>query len=76
MSHPTDMLAPYVDGTLEPTDRSAVDAHLRSCERCRREVAAATAARRAVLSMPTPKGRALQRLVGWRLCRRIQSLRA
>ncbi|HET8786627.1 MAG TPA: zf-HC2 domain-containing protein, partial [Candidatus Limnocylindrales bacterium] len=56
MSHPTDMLAPYVDGTLEPTDRSAVDAHLRSCERCRREVAAATAARRAVLSMPTPKG--------------------
>ncbi len=55
MSHPTDMLAPYVDGSLEPSDRSAVDAHLRSCERCRREVAAASAARRAVLSMPTPE---------------------
>jgi anti-sigma factor RsiW len=50
------MLAPYVDGSLEPSDRSAVDAHLRTCARCRYEVAAASAARRTVLSMPTPQG--------------------
>jgi anti-sigma factor RsiW len=50
------MLAPYVDGSLEPSDRSAVDAHLRTCAPCRHEVAAASAARRTVLSMPTPQG--------------------
>lgn len=55
MSHPVDLLAPFVDRTLEPSERAVVDAHLRSCARCRREVAAAGAARRALRGMPTPQ---------------------
>jgi hypothetical protein len=55
MSHPVDLLAPYVDGTLEPSEREVLDAHLRSCARCRNEVAAANAARHALREMPTPQ---------------------
>ena len=52
MTHPLEHLAPYVDGALAPGDRDAVDQHLRSCARCRGEVAADRAAREALRSMP------------------------
>lgn len=52
MTHPLEQLAPYVDGALDQQERAVVDAHLRSCERCRREVATATRARAAILAIP------------------------
>ena len=52
MTHPEDRLADYVDGTLDPRDRTVVDAHLATCRRCREEVAASTAARTALASLP------------------------
>jgi hypothetical protein len=59
MTHPEELLAGYVDGTLLPPERVAVDTHLSSCDRCRREVALAAAARRAVgalADVPAPAG--------------------
>jgi len=56
VSHPIDLLAPYVDGSLEPSELEVIDAHLRSCARCRNEVAAAGAARQALREMPTRQG--------------------
>ena len=44
MTHPEELLAGYVDGTSSSQDRAVVDAHLPTCERCRREVAEARAA--------------------------------
>jgi hypothetical protein len=38
MSHPGPLLADYVDGTLDPSARAEVDAHLRGCATCRAEV--------------------------------------
>jgi hypothetical protein len=38
MSHPGPLLADYVDGTLDPSTRAEVDAHLRGCATCRAEV--------------------------------------
>jgi hypothetical protein len=52
MTHPEDLLAEYVDGTLGPDDRAGVDAHLSGCASCRAEVAAAQTAREAVASLP------------------------
>jgi hypothetical protein len=52
VTHPLEHLAPYVDGALGTPERAAVDEHLRSCARCRGEVAAAGAAREAMRSMP------------------------
>jgi Putative zinc-finger len=52
VTHPLEHLAPYVDGSLGPSERPAVDEHLRSCARCRGEVEAAGAAREALRSMP------------------------
>ena len=52
MSHPTEHLADYVDGTLSPELRADVDAHLPSCDACRGEVARATAARDALRRLP------------------------
>jgi Putative zinc-finger len=54
VTHPHDLLAAYVDASLEATERAHVEEHLRSCERCRREVAAALAARGALRSLPVP----------------------
>ena len=54
MTHPLEHLAPYVDGTLAPSERAAVDEHLRSCARCRGEVTAARAAREMLRSLPAP----------------------
>jgi hypothetical protein len=52
MSHPLELLAPYVDGTLSSADRDAVGAHLRDCATCRREVAVARSARAALRALP------------------------
>jgi anti-sigma factor RsiW len=38
MSHPGPLLADYVDGSLDPSTRAEVDAHLRGCATCRAEV--------------------------------------
>jgi hypothetical protein len=57
MTHPEDLLADYVDGALTPPDRRDVDAHLASCDRCRREVTLARDARAALSNLapaPTP----------------------
>jgi anti-sigma factor RsiW len=52
MTHPEDLLAGYVDGVLSPAERAAVDTHLSGCDRCRHEVALATAARGALAALP------------------------
>ena len=52
MTHPEELLAGYVDGTLSSEDRAVVDAHLSSCERCRREVAQARVAVAALGGLP------------------------
>jgi hypothetical protein len=59
MTHPEELLAGYVDGTLEPTERAVVDAHLTGCERCRDEVGLASGARMALAGLedaPVPYG--------------------
>src|SRR5947209_6846293 len=48
MNHPEELLAEYVDGSLQQDERAVVDAHLVGCERCRQEVALATRARAAL----------------------------
>ena len=54
MSHPGPLLADYVDGTLDPSIRAEVDAHLRSCATCRDEVALSRAGARAAESLGQP----------------------
>jgi predicted anti-sigma-YlaC factor YlaD len=59
MTHPEELLAGYVDGTLEPPERAVVDAHLAGCERCRDEVELASGARMALAALqdaPVPYG--------------------
>ncbi len=59
MTHPEELLAGYVDGTLEQSERAVVDAHLDGCERCRDEVQLASGARMALASLedaPVPYG--------------------
>jgi hypothetical protein len=59
MTHPEDLLADYVTGTLSQSDRHDVDVHLRSCDRCRRDIALAGAARTALSQLtaaPAPTG--------------------
>jgi putative zinc finger protein len=51
MSHPDALLAEYVDGALAEGERTAVERHLGSCERCRDEVALARAGRAALASV-------------------------
>jgi predicted anti-sigma-YlaC factor YlaD len=66
MTHPEELLAGHVDGTLPAVERAAVDSHLAECARCRQEVALAASARSALGSLaevPAPSGvaaRALQ----------------
>jgi len=38
MTHPEELLAGYLDGTLTPKERADADAHLAACELCREEV--------------------------------------
>jgi hypothetical protein len=51
-THPEELLAEYVDGTLAEQDRRAVEAHLAACERCRHEIAWAADARQALARLP------------------------
>ncbi len=59
MTHPEELLAGYVDGTLEDPERAVVDAHLRTCETCREELELARASVAALASLeevPVPFG--------------------
>jgi anti-sigma factor RsiW len=37
-NHPSDLLQDAIDGRLDPSQRAALDAHLATCDRCRREM--------------------------------------
>ncbi len=52
MTHPEELLAGYVDGTLSETERAAVDAHLATCATCREEVELAARAARLLADLP------------------------
>src|SRR6266540_1629452 len=52
MSHPEELLAAYVDGSLEEDERALVDGHLAGCETCRVEVGDARRARAALSGLP------------------------
>jgi anti-sigma factor RsiW len=57
MTHPEELLAGYVDGTLSQSERTIVDEHLAGCAVCRAEVAWATTARTrlgALAEQPAP----------------------
>ncbi|MFL5799273.1 MAG: anti-sigma factor family protein [Actinomycetota bacterium] len=51
-THPDELLAGLVDGTLTPAERAEVQSHLDACERCRGEVRMAESARRALGALP------------------------
>jgi hypothetical protein len=58
MTHPEELLAGYVDGTLSARDRAAVELHLAGCAKCSREIAMASSARsalRALDEVPAPE---------------------
>ncbi len=52
MTHPEDLLADHVSGSLAPADRAVVDAHLATCAACSAEVSLALAARSALRTLP------------------------
>jgi anti-sigma factor RsiW len=52
MNHPTSDLTDLVDGTLAPSTRAAVQAHVDDCPTCRAEVAIASAGRHALAALP------------------------
>ena len=59
MTHPEELLAGHVDGTLTPKERADVDVHLAACELCREEVelaARAVAALGELAEGPVPVG--------------------
>jgi anti-sigma factor RsiW len=59
MTHPDDLLADYVDGTLDERRRADVDAHMRGCARCRDEVRLAVGAKASLAELqdvPVPFG--------------------
>ena len=59
MSHPDDLLADYVDGTLAERERAVVDTHLDGCTRCSAEIRQAEAAKTALSELedvPVPFG--------------------
>jgi anti-sigma factor RsiW len=51
-SHPDELLAGLVDGTLTPAERAELQTHLEGCERCRAEVRQAESASRALRALP------------------------
>jgi hypothetical protein len=58
-THPQDLFADYVDGTLAAGERAVVDAHLSTCAACREEVELARRAVAALASLeevPVPFG--------------------
>lgn len=52
MTHPEELLAGYVDGTLSPSERDVVDAHLPGCDQCREELSLASAIVPSLASLP------------------------
>jgi hypothetical protein len=52
MTHPEELLADYVDGSLSDQDRALVETHLATCPRCRQETALAREAVSAIRSLP------------------------
>jgi hypothetical protein len=52
MSHPEELLAGYVDGSLAPAEREEVELHLRGCARCREDVTAAERSRNLLKELP------------------------
>jgi anti-sigma factor RsiW len=54
MKHPGPQLTDYLDGTLAPDARAAVEAHLTSCATCREEVRLASAGRQIATGLPEP----------------------
>jgi len=59
VSHPEDLLADYVDGTLAERERAVVDTHLDGCARCSAEIRQAEAAKTALSAIedvPVPFG--------------------
>lgn len=52
MTHPEELLAGYVDGTLTQHERAVVDAHLATCDVCREEVELAGRAVTALGALP------------------------
>jgi len=59
VSHPEDLLADYVDGTLAERERAVVDTHLDGCARCSAQIRQAEAARTALSELedvPVPFG--------------------
>ena len=51
-THPEELLAEYVEGTLADHDRRAVEAHLATCEACRDEAGLAGGARQMLQRLP------------------------
>jgi anti-sigma factor RsiW len=51
-THPDELLAGLVDGSLTPAETAEVKAHLDGCERCRSEIRLAESASRALRSLP------------------------
>ena len=54
MSHPGPLLADYIDGSLDPSTRAEVDAHLQTCATCRAEAALAAAGAHAAQGLDEP----------------------
>ncbi len=54
MTHPDDLLADYVDGTLDREERVAVEAHLTTCAQCRHDVDLAAVAAGALGQLVDP----------------------
>lgn len=54
MNHPGPLLTDYVDGTLDPSTRAELDAHLRTCATCRSELSLALAGASAAQRLGEP----------------------
>ena len=52
--HPRAQLSAYLDGALSPAERSAVDAHLASCDDCRARLAELRATAHVIAALPSP----------------------
>ena len=58
MTHPEELLAGYVDGTLSAQERAVVETHVAGCSKCSREIAMASSARSALSGLddvPAPE---------------------
>jgi hypothetical protein len=51
-THPDQVLAGYVDGTLDPAEREEVERHLAGCTTCREELALSRRARAGLAALP------------------------